>query len=690
MQRLIFEHSPTYIILCVLAGLAYAFILYQTKHHWSQRTNRILFVVRTVVISLIAFLLLGPILKLTVNEIEKPSLVFLIDDSQSVREVTDSVQREQMLQQVGRLANELRDKDFDVQLKGISGAEENFTFRHTSSDLSGAIRNVLTESEGRNLSGIVLLSDGIYNAGTSPLYSPLRIPVFTVGIGDTTQRIDASIRNIAFNKIAYQGNRFPVRVEVLAKSLPDQLIQVSLSRKGKEVATQTQNSANKSILYFDFQAEAEEKGIQRLDVSVKPVGNETNTRNNYVGIFVEVVEGKKKILLVAPAPHPDVKALRAVAEKNTNYEFIIHITGVMEASPQALQPTAVDLAIFQQPFDDTGKTIGLYNTMKRAGIPVFLLLGGRTNFRQLPANGVPLSFEVLGQTDEVLPVMNDQFRNFVFNQNVSTIFAKYPPVNVPFGKLNYPPQAQVLLWQRIGSVTTNRPLLLSWEDAGQKIAVLVGEGIWRWRLDEYDAQGNTQSFDEVFGKLIQYLSTRDDKRKFRSFPIQNEFTDAESVIFESQVFNDLFDPVYGNKVTIEIRDDNNQPKAFDYVLSPGNQRYRLGAMKEGVYRFRASTDINGKREEVRGEFLVRQQSLEIQTLTADFNLLRRLSEETGGRFYSFNASSQLVDHLARYEAKSIIRSDDSFNSIINLKWMFFIILALLTAEWFTRKFLGSY
>jgi hypothetical protein len=690
MQRLIFEYSPAYIILCICAGLAYAFILYRAKHHWSKRMNRLLFASRTVVVSLIAFLLLGPILKLTINQIEKPSIVVLVDDSQSIREVIDSVQRQQMVKQINQLTSELRDQDFDVQIKSLSGAEENFTFRNTSSDLSGAIKNVLTESEGKNLSGIILISDGIYNSGISPVYTPLRQPVFTLGIGDTTQRIDAYVKNVAYNKIAYQGNRFPVRVEVLMNSLPDQLIQVSLLQKGKQVASQTQNSEKKNILYFDFQAEADEKGIQRIDVSVKPVGNETNTRNNYASIFVEVVEGKKKILLVAPAPHPDVKALRAVAEKNENYEFIIHIPGVMEAPAGALQPAAVDLAIFQQPFDDTGKTINLYNNMKRAGVPMLLMLGGKTNFKQLAINGLPLGFEASGQTDEVLPVMNDQFRNFVFNQNAPTVFASYPPVNVPFGKLGYPPQAQVMLWQRIGSVTTNRPLLLSWEEGAQKVGVLIGEGIWRWRLDEFDAQGNTQSFDEVFGKLIQYLSTRDDKRKFRCFPIQNEFTDAESVIFESQVFNDLYESVYGNKVQIEIRDDENQLRTFNYVLNPGNLRYRFGAMEEGVYRYRASTEVNGKREEVRGEFLVRQQSVEIQNLTADFNLLRRLSAQTGGRFYPISASSQLTDQLGRYEAKSIIRSEDSFNSIINLKWMFFIILGLLTAEWFTRKFLGSY
>ena len=40
------------------------------------------------------------------------------------------------------------------------------------------------------------------------------------------------IKDVAYNKIVYQGNKFPLRVEVMAKNLPDQDITVSLSAAG--------------------------------------------------------------------------------------------------------------------------------------------------------------------------------------------------------------------------------------------------------------------------------------------------------------------------------------------------------------------------------------------------------------------------------------------------------------------------
>src|SRR4051812_12009469 len=90
MQRLVFEYSPAFIILCVALGVGYAWLLYTTKHTWTRSTNRILFFVRTLAVALAAFLLIGPILKLTTNQYEKPELVFLIDNSQSVAEVLGS------------------------------------------------------------------------------------------------------------------------------------------------------------------------------------------------------------------------------------------------------------------------------------------------------------------------------------------------------------------------------------------------------------------------------------------------------------------------------------------------------------------------------------------------------------------------------------------------------------------------
>ena len=95
-------------------------------------------------------------------------------------------------------------------------------------------------------------------------------------------------------------------------------------------------------------------------------------------------------------------------------------------------------------------------------------------------------------------------------------------------------------------------------------------------------------------------------------------------------------------------------------------------------------------EEVRGEFLLTEQNQESQNLTADFGLLRKLSENTGGKFYKLATINKLAKDLSSAEAKSLIHSEESFHPLINLKAVFFILLALISLEWFLRKYFGAY
>jgi len=222
------------------------------------------------------------------------------------------------------------------------------------------------------------------------------------------------------------------------------------------------------------------------------------------------------------------------------------------------------------------------------------------------------------------------------------------------------------------------------------MAAFVGDGLWKWRLDEFATTEKTEIFDETFSKLFQYLSTLDDKRKFRFFPLQNEFTDSSPVIFEGQVYNDLFEKVYGNKIDLRVSDENGRTSTYNYILSPGGERYRIGGLKEGAYRYTAVTEVSSKKESVSGQFLVRAQNIEPQNLVADFGLLRKLSQSTGGKFYHHREWNKMIADFKNNEPRELIHSEESFNPLIHVKWFFFLLLALTGGEWFWRKYSGSY
>ncbi len=692
MKSIILESSPAFILVCLAVSVGYGFLLYKSKHPWTKTINWILFAARTTLVFLLVFLLLGPIIKQINNILEKPVFVVLQDNSISVKETTDSVSLKILRNSVDELKKSLTDNGYDVAYKDLSGEGiPQILFNAPTSDLQGALRKIAIQYEGKSIGGVVLLSDGIYNTGISPLYANYNFPVYTVGVGDTTQRQDIVLKDLIYNKIAYQGNKFPLRAEILVKGYTNQNISISLLHGGKLVERINKNSGNEQLLTIDFNPLAAEQGIQRFDVQVEVKTGEHNVKNNRATAFVEVVEGKKKILIVASVPHPDLKALRSVIEKNSNYDFLLHIPGVQETEAKNLQPAAIDLVIFHQLPDKRGRTRDLFQRFAASKSSLFVIVGQQTDLSLLTQNNMPIKFEQPPrQLDDVMPVINPAFSGFLISPEANTVFAGFPPVWVPFAKTQVPASAATLLFQRVGSLTTEKPLL--WIDASnsRKTAVMLADGFWQWRLHEYSKTENTEAFDEVFGKLIQYLSTTDDKSKFRSYPVEQQFSDTETVVFESQVYNDIYEPVYGNTVSLELTDEMSKKYQYNYITSPGNARYEIGGLKEGAYRYGSSTEINGKKEEVRGQFLVTTQQAELQNLTADFDLLRKLSTTTGGQFYKVSEMEKLKTDLSRKEARGTIHSEEKYDSLLNLKWVFFLLLVLASAEWFLRKYFGGY
>jgi hypothetical protein len=691
-QQVIFESSPFFIVLCVILALGLSYLLYRTTAYpWSKTWNRILFVLRTVLSFALMFLLLGPIVKQFHNLFEKPLVVILYDNSSSIKEVNDSTALRTLTTALSQTAEAWTEKGYEVRVSDLQSEIESPVFTANTSDLNSALKKINARYEGKKIDAVVLVSDGIYNTGVSPLHMSYNFPVYTIGLGDTLQRKDIGIKNLAYNKIAYEGNKFPLRVEVAVKNIEQQPIRVTLLQRGKVLEQQTKSPQKDDLITFDFQPLANEQGLQKIDIQVEVQPGERNIRNNRASVFVDVVAGKKKILLVAPGPHPDIKAIKEVVDKNSNYEFLLHIPGVEEQQASNLQPADIDLAIFHQAPDARGKTKDLFQKFMGSKTSLLIILGQQTDLVQLVRLNTPIRFDVPPREfDDVTPVINPTFSNFSLSSATNSLLAEYPPVSVHFGKMRILPTATPLLYQRVGSLATEKPLLSIDIQNNRKIGILLGEGIWRWRLNEFDRTERTDGFQELFGKLFQFLSTTDDKRKFRSYPIQQEFSDTESVSFESQVYNDIFEPVFGNTIKLELTDESGRKTSYSYVTSPGNTRYEVGGLKEGVYHYKSSTVIGGKTEEVRGEFAVIAPQTELQNLTADFDLLRQLAVNSGGKFYNTTRTDALKNDLLTRDVKSIIHTEESYSSLLNLKWVFWMLLIFISVEWFARKYFGGY
>lgn len=693
MTQLLPDVSPAWAIVCALAALAYALLLYyRSSSSWSSNINRLLFAVRWLLVFVLALLLLGFMIRHTENQYEKPVFAILLDNSASVKYSLDSLEREDLKKHITTLQQELLNRNFETPLLGLRGNElKEVVFEEQGTNLSEALRLTADRFEGRRLEGVLLISDGIYTSGLSPADIDFPAPIFTMGVGDTIQRPDLAIRDVLYNKLTYQSTRFPVRAEISAKGFEGESIRITLSHKGRVVSEQQKIVPASGFVQVEFLTQAEDEGLQRWDVAVESKPTEINKLNNRASVFIEVVKGKRKILLLAAAPHPDIRALRLILEKNTNYEVLLHIPGIQETETKNLKPENVDLVIFYQLPDVRGRLRDLFTQLSKSPVPRLYITGSSSDLSLLMQPSFPVGFEVQPrQFDEVTPALNPQFSQFTLPQEAPTVFSGMPPIAVRFGKMRVAPQVTTILYQQVGSVITDRPLLAHFTEESHKGGILLGEGLYRWRMHEFSRTGRTEVTDELFLKLIQFLATPDDKRRFRSFPVKPEFSETEPVVFESQVYNEIYEPVYGNIIELEISDEQNRRTTYSYMLQPASTRYAVQGLKEGAYRFSATTDVSGKRETVRGQFVVTGRQIERQNLTADFDLLKRLALNTGGSFFTTQQWIDAEKTLSGLEARYLVRSDERYTAALNIPWILILLIALAGLEWFMRKFFGSY
>ncbi len=690
--QLLFEYSPWLIIICIGIGVVYAFILYSTKGPWGGITKICLAVTRFITVSVLCFLLLGPFLKQLFNSTENPTFIFAIDNSSSITQSIDTALLNNQLKQLQALADQLDEKGYEIAIKTITGSNlssltalEN---NHKSTDLNKILKSIQSDYEGKNIGGVLLISDGIYNQGLSPSFSPYNFKIHTLGLGDTIPKEDIKLRSVYFNKIAYQGNRFPLVAEVINSGFSDREVVVRVLKDGQELErTGVRFSGDNQLKSISFTIAAEDNGIQHYRIEVLPLEGESVYTNNYKDAYIDVIEGKEKILLVGLAPHPDIKAIASTIENNENYELKVHIPGIEE-----FVEDKYDLVIFHQAFDRFNRNNQMIKRFMESETPIWFILGNQSNinsFNQL--NGLIKITLTSSNKDLVRPAHNRGFSRFKMNsEDYQSTLTGYPPVVVPFGKTELTQGGEVLLYQQVGSIVTNKPLLAVHESGGKKIAVMVGEGFWQWRTMEFAVNNGHETFDEIVSKLIQFLSAKEDKRKFRVYPSENEFYDSEDITFETEIYNDIYEPIYGNEIQLTITNEEGTSNNFNYTTSSANSQYRVNGLTQGVYQFTASTLLNGQAEKSSGEFSVSELQIESLNLTANHSVLRKLSRDSGGEFYLPHEIEKLSQFLTNEKPQGIIYTSETFLPLINLKWIFFILLFLLSAEWFTRKYSGGY
>ena len=690
-NRIIFEFSPWFVLLCILAGMVYAFLLYNQKNPWGSIPSIILSGIRFLTVSLIAFLLLGPLIRYIQNTVIEPGYVVAVDNSLSIPETYTEQDFNQLITDLDETVSALSSEYQNLKIVDLAGSDyasiQDIEFDETSTDLNNVLHKIESEYEGKNLAGVVLISDGIYNMGSSPIYSNFGFPVYSIGIGDTIEKEDIILKYLNHNKIVYQGNKFVLQAEIYNKGYRGSTVSVDIRKKGITVQSKIlQIGAENGLNILEFELEAEESGMQRYEVIVNPLSSEFSIDNNRLDAFIEVVEGKEKILVLASAPHPDLKALKNIIEKNDNYEIEMVIPGFNNKNEDKF-----DLVILHQLPDNRNTYSTEIQQIINNGTPVLFILGSRTNFNRFNATNRTMSIKPMrNQKDNVFVSLNSNFSLFNLDESFKKIHSDLPPIPVPFGEYTMKGESEIVLYQRIGKITSQKPLLIINKNPNVKEALLTGEGIWKWRLNEYLFTKEFAGVDNLFNKVVQYLSAKEDRRKFRVYPLRTENWDNEPVIFETEIYNDIYEKIYDQKIDLTLRDEENNQYDYSYIISQANSQFKISGLKPGVYSYSAKTLQDGRNSSSDGMFAIKKLLVEISNLKADFNLLKELSRRSSGKSYTKTDLNIISQDIESSNPRSLIYSSENYLAIINLKWIFFLILFLISVEWGIRKYLGGY
>ncbi len=677
--------SGWWLPLCLLAGVLYAWVMYRQPSVLNTKWRVTLFVFRAFAVSILALLLLSPLVQSIKYEPEKPLVLVLQDNSQSLggkhqqhaRQVAAGLQKLQ--KQLGN-GYDVRETHFNKDVQpGITT-----TFNGKRTDIANALRNVSQQYANQNIGAVIVATDGLYNTGADPQYEAWNIKagIYTIAMGDTTAQRDLLISNVNYNKTAFIGNDFMIEVLAEAYQLREQQMTLRVTENGKPLYSEqikVNDAAFKRMVPVKLHAGT--KGLHKYTISLTPVANEVTISNNNETIYVDVLDDRQKILLVYDAMHPDIGVLKTAIEASSKYQVKISTVGEL----QAKQLSDINLLICFHIDESTSPLIK--QVVATGKLPVWYLLGADS--RMPPSGGAGRVMNYAGNPGDVQESFADanaNFSAFALSDSCLTKLSQMPPLLVPSGNYSLAQGSSVLFTQRIGNVHTSYPLLAFSLSGGARVAVLSGEGLWHWRLTEFSRYGSHHALEELAAQCVQYLTADASRKQFDAYANKNVYDEGDDIILNAELYNDALELVNTPDVKLSIKADKG--RKYDYLFSRTERSYQLnaGALPPGEYAFTASTAHGAEKYNASGRFTIQALNLELRQTAANHRLLHDIASQSGGQMLYPDRIGELAKLIkANANAKTVVYQDKTYRELIDIKWVFFIVLALLSAEWLLRK-----
>jgi len=746
--RIVLQPPLPVAVLALLALAAVALVAWTYRRPLAKARahDRIMLAtLRGLAFAVLFFCLLRPALLLSSVVPQQNYLGILIDDSRSMRIADDgavprSVQvGESFVQPNAELLKALEGK-FQLRFFRFSsdvdrlGSPEELTFDGGRTSIAPALDRVREELGALPLSGVVLVTDGADAGGemTAGRESPLAesllalraagIPVYPVGVGREQYDRDVELTRVTAPRDALKGTSLVVDLMVSQTGYSGSKVTILVEDEGKIVGSEDvelPRAGEPTPVRVQFTAN--DAGARRFRFRVPMQDGERVLENNEQDVVIDVREGREKILYFEGEPRFEVAFLRRAVAADSSLQVVT----LQRTADQKYMRMDVDSAgELATGFPTTREELFSYRALVLGSIEAshfsheqlrmiadfvsergggLLMLGGRHSFAEGGWAGTPVA--------EALPVMLDArfTRDTLFFDTMKVTLTRAGAAQ-PALRIAETDAAAAERWRTLPELTTynrvgalkpgavslltangrrsgaDRPLL-AWQryGRGQSFALPV-QDTWIWQMHK-DVPLEDMSHELFWRQLLRWLVTSVPDPVVASVA-SDHVAPGEVVRLTADVSDERFMKVNGGRVVAHVTGPaGEQDVPLDWTVGrDGEYHATFAAPDAGLYTVQVSAERDGRTLQARPVHVYAEERRdEYYASQMRAPLLRRIADETGGRFYTIGNTATLAEDITITGRGATLQEE---RPLWDMPVLFLLLVALLGAEWAYRRARG--
>lgn len=714
-----------FLLLFAVIGCGLAMLMYRDKSAIARPGRIFLFALRTVSLFLLFLAAANLTTDLVTVKSQKRTVFVLVDDSKSMALSDGPNNRGKIVHDLLQSAtfHDLSDQ-FKV-IPEIFGGQilkmndlDSLKFDQPFTDIESPLETASRLASANQASFAILITDGNYNEGGDPIDEAknMSIPVYSIGVGDSTPPKDIAVRQIITPSLVYAEKKSIVKGIVSSLGFGGRTATAKLVEDGETVGTREIDLAQEGNVEVNFSYTPKAVGTHILSLSVSPLKGEFDLRNNMALTSVDVLKGKFSVLLIAGEPASDVAFILRNIQLPEDFDVkeLIQKNGDNFYDPAATAPpndssgvneilsTKLDaILLYDFPNSQSSGTLRrVAEVLNSTGAP-YVYLAGKNFFPEKVSRLPRLPFAM---TDYSSAPPGGEFQVGISPAGTPGIMAGLQPVCallsenaglIPplyYQRIDCVPSysAATLAFPVINGAKMSSPVFLVSENA--RSAAFLAYGLWRIQLMSPLSGLKGDFLQEFLTTLIRNLIESGKQRLLTVSTDRRNYDPSQTINFFSLLVNQTGAPIDNADVELSVRDEGSNRVARNLqLISGGNGSYAgsLDGLGEGKYSFHAQAKSGAALlGSDSGIIVVESLNTEFVQTSMNAPLLERLSAITGGRFLT---PSEFIGNgitiKPEWKEPAIV-TDETKSEALSLLPILVCVVVLLAVEWTMRKVWG--